>query len=84
MDWLNDMDMKISIKLYGDMKQYAPGDNNQFELIIEPGVTFKDILNLLTIPTAGYVSLANGRRIGSEYSFNEGDTLVLFPEISGG
>lgn len=76
--------MHIKIELYGGMKKYAPGDRNQFELTIEPEVTFKDLLSLFSIPCSGYVSLVNGRRIDKNFSFSEGDILVLFPEISGG
>jgi len=76
--------MKIIIKLYGDLKLYAPGDSNQFELVIKPGATFKDISDSLAIPNTDYVSLIDGRRISRQSCFNEGDTLVLFPEISGG
>ncbi len=76
--------MKINIKLYGDLKQYAPGDSNQFDLVIKPGATFKDISDLLAIPKTDYVFLVNGKRIDSAFCFNEQDTLVLFPEVSGG
>lgn len=76
--------MRIKVKLYGDLKIYAPGDSNQFELIIDPGATFEDILKNLSISKDDYVSLVNGRRINKQSCFNEGDILVLFPEISGG
>jgi sulfur carrier protein ThiS len=76
--------MYINIKLYGDMKRYAPGDQNEFELLIGPGATFQDILKQFSIQGKGYVCLVNGRRIDQAYIFNDKDTLVLFPEISGG
>lgn len=76
--------MHIKIELYGDMKKYAPGDKTQFKLTIAPGATFKDLLSLFSIPDTGYVALVNGRRIDKDFSFAEGDILVLFPEISGG
>ncbi len=76
--------MKISVKLYGDMAQYAPGENDQFILTIEPGSSLQNILKHLAIPASGYVSLINGRRVDSAYCFQNGDTLVLFPELCGG
>ena len=66
------------------MKKYAPGDSNEFKLMIKPGATFKDITNLLAIPNTEYVSLVNGRRIDGVFCFKEEDTLVLFPAVSGG
>ena len=76
--------MLINVKLYGELKIYAPGEKNQFEMIIAPGATLEDVFRIFSIPNNRYVSLVNGRRIYKESCLNEGDTLVLFPEISGG
>lgn len=76
--------MDITVKLYGDMKQYAPGDSNQFALALEPGALLQDVVEQLSISVSGSVVLVNGRRINSQYCFQNQDTLVIFPEISGG
>ncbi len=76
--------MKISIKLYGDFKKYAVDGKTQFELTVDTGSTFQDILTILSISEKGYMSLVNGRRIDREFCFSERDVLVLFPEITGG
>ena len=76
--------MRISIKLYGDMKKYAAGKSNLFELVIEPGANFKEILKVLDIADDNFVFLVNGRRIEETYHFKKGDILVMFPKISDG
>lgn len=76
--------MEIEIRLYGEMKQYAPGDTTQFKMSIEPGASLQGVIGRLAIPESGYVLLVNGRRVNASYCFKDNDTLVLFPEICGG
>jgi len=76
--------MYINIKLYGDLKTHAPGDKNQFKMIIDQGATLEDIFRLFAISEENCVSLINGRRVNKEVPFKEKDTLVLFPQICGG
>ena len=76
--------MDITVKLYGDMKQYAPGDSNQFTLTLELRTELQDVMKQLSIPVSGSVVLVNGRRVDPEYCFQSQDKLVIFPEISGG
>jgi sulfur carrier protein ThiS len=76
--------MRITVKLYGDFKRYAPGDRTGFELTLEPGATVGDILKTLSIPEDHHVSLINGQRANPKSRFESGDTLVLFPPVYGG
>ena len=76
--------MRIDVKLYGDLKKYAPGDQTNFVLTLTPGATLGDVLKLLSIPEDRPVSLINGRRATQSARFEGGDTLVVFPAITGG
>lgn len=76
--------MRINVKLYGEFKRHAPGDQNDFMLKIEPGTTLADVLDTLSIAPDFHVALVNGRRVSKEATFKRGDILVLFPAISGG
>jgi molybdopterin converting factor small subunit len=76
--------MRIEIKLYGDLKKHAPGDQNPFALTVEPGTTLGDIHDKLAIPQEFQVSLINGRPANRKTPMNAGDTLVVFPPIAGG
>ena len=76
--------MRITVKLYGDLKRHAPGDRTEFELNLNPGATIADVLRMLSIPQDHYVSLVNGRRAFQASRFENDDTLVLFPPVYGG
>ncbi len=76
--------MRINVKLYGGMKRHAPGKNNEFEMRLKPGDTLADAMNRLSVSEGHYVSLINGKRAIPSTVFKNGDTLVLFPPVSGG
>jgi molybdopterin converting factor small subunit len=76
--------MQIFVKLYGDLKRHAPGDQPHFTLSLDPGATLEDIHMMLAIPKGRHVSLINGRRSSTDATVADGDTLVLLPPISGG
>lgn len=76
--------MHIDVKLYGELKKYAPGDKTAFVLTLKSGATLQDVLNRLCIPDEHHVALINGRRAHPMTRFAGGDTLVMFPPISGG
>lgn len=81
---MTDQTVEITIKLYGDAVKFAPGENSQFSLMIEPGASLRNVLNQIKIPASGHVVLVDGRRVGSTYCFHHGDTMVLFPALCGG
>ena len=76
--------MQIEVKLYGDLKKFAPGRQTNFVLTLNSGATLGDVLKILSIPMECCVSLINGRRATIEAPVKAGDILVLFPPISGG
>ncbi|MGD8845904.1 MAG: MoaD/ThiS family protein [Desulfobacteraceae bacterium] len=76
--------MRIVIKLFGELKMHAPGDQSQFALTVPRGTTLGDIHERLAIPEHGHVCLINGRRAHGDFRFEEGDTLVMFPPLAGG
>jgi hypothetical protein len=77
--------MQITVKLYGNLKAYAPDGSTQFELELVPGASLEDALLHLAIPyDESSVFLINGRRASKPSIFHNSDILVIFPEISGG
>lgn len=76
--------MQIDVKLYGDIKKYAPGDQTNFKLSLDPGATLADALAVLNIPEGIHVSLVNGRRVPQNTPLENGSVLVSFPIVSGG
>jgi molybdopterin converting factor small subunit len=78
------MNIEINVRLYGEFKKHAPGDQTDFMLVLEPGAILGDVLGKLAIPEDAHVALVNGRRIADDFQFENGVTLVLFPPVSGG
>ncbi len=76
--------MRIDIKLYGDLKKYAPSGLSQFSMTVPPGTTLAAIHAALAIPGDSHISLINGRRADQKIAVEEGDTIVLMPPIAGG
>jgi molybdopterin converting factor small subunit len=76
--------MQIDVKLYGDLKKFAPGKQTNFVLTLNSGATLGDVLKVVSIPTDRCVSLINGQRATAEAVIADGDIVVLFPPISGG
>ena len=76
--------MVINIKLYGSLKRHAPGEGNEFAMTLSPGAKLADVIKKLSIPADKCVSLINGKRAIPSTLFKDGDTLVLFPPVSGG
>ena len=75
---------QIEVRLYGDLKKYAPGDQTTFILNLDPGATLADVLAGLNVPDGIHVSLVNGRRVPKDIPLQGGAVLVLFPVVSGG
>lgn len=77
--------MRIRVKLYGEMKQFAPGKESQFDLTLLPGVPLADALEILGIPRdSPHTVLVNGRRVKKSTGLKENDILVIFPQLCGG
>jgi len=77
--------MRICIKLYSDFKRYAPDGKDLFDLILPPGATLLHCFERLGIPRENApTALINSRRAALDSRFEEGDTLVIFPQICGG
>jgi len=77
--------MEVNVKLYSEMKRFAPGKQTDFRLNIAFGETVGDVLTHLKIPsTIQRVVLLNGKRVNESTLLDEQSTLALFPPISGG
>jgi hypothetical protein len=73
-----------SPRLCSDLKKYAPDDQTNCKLSLDPGVSLGDIHKMLSIQKGDHVSLINGQRAAPYELFKDGDTLVRLPPISGG
>ena len=76
--------MQINVQLYGSLKSYAPDGKTNFDLELTLDTTLEEILSHLNIPYSNHVFLINGKRTDKCSVSQDGDKLVMFPEISGG
>ena len=76
---------RITIKLFSTLGRFARGGKTEFDLPWSAGMKARDILDILKIPdTAERVILVNGHYSEPDKEICAGDTIVLFPPITGG
>ena len=77
--------MRIEVKLYSELKRFAPGDSNVFSIGLPPGATVQPLLEKLKVP--GEVPrfiMVDGRRSEEESPLADGCTVVMFTPGDGG
>ena len=77
--------MRIRITLLGELKRFAPGDEEEFELDLEPGTEVGGLIRQLGIdPGRSKIVLLNGRPVQREHILSDSDQLTLLPAVEGG
>ncbi len=82
---VNGQKMLVHVKLYSELKRYAPGENNVFMLEYPPESTVRDLLDTLEITEeVPRFILIDGMLSDEESPLTEGCTVVLFTPVCGG
>lgn len=78
--------MRVAIKLYSEMKRFAPGDTNEFSLELPSGATVAQVFDALGIDDyiPRFVLVDGMLRNEPEFPLADGCTIVMFPPVSGG
>jgi molybdopterin converting factor small subunit len=77
--------MLVHVKLYSELKRYAPGEENVFMLEFPPESTTRDLLQTLTISAeVPRFILIDGVLSDEKSPLTEGCTVVLFTPVCGG
>lgn len=79
--------MEIEIKLFSYLAKLLPpgSQNNTAKINVKEGVTVEDLLDLLNIPNdTTNVVLVNRKYQDRKTKLNDGDTVTVFPPITGG
>lgn len=79
--------MHVTVKLYATLRRYRPEQPRGAALPIEvpSGATVSQVIERLGIPDAApLVAMVNNAVRTVDYVLAEGDTLSLFPPVSGG
>ncbi len=77
--------MRIRVKLFDAFKRFAPGDAADFTMSQPSDASVEQLLSDLGVPaTLPRILLVNGRRSDPATPLRDGDTVVIFPPVSGG
>ena len=77
--------MLVNVKLYSELKRYAPGDDNVFMLEYPPESTARDLLDTLEISEEVPRSIVIDGMLSDENApLSEGCTVVLYTPVCGG
>ena len=73
----------IQLKLFAALTPMSPKDANQ--LPIRPGISVKDLLDGLNIPTAkAHLIFINGVKQSLDTRLQGGERVGIFPPVAGG
>jgi len=77
--------MLLEVKLYSELKRYAPEEGNEFILELSSGATATDLLNALKIPEEiPRTMLVDGMISQEDTLLTDGCTVVFFTPLCGG
>jgi len=77
--------MKIEVRLFATLRQYAPGGRDPSVCELAEGSRVAQVLEKLSVPEeAAKVILVNGRQSDEGGLLHDGDRLVIFPPVAGG
>lgn len=77
--------MKVQIRLFAGLKQYAPAGNKIFQIELASPTTVSRVLEILQFPpTLKPVILVNGYHADERTRLFDGDMVSLFQPVAGG
>ncbi len=77
--------MFITVKLYGNLKRYAPGKTESAQVEVGDGTTIRGLLERLGVPDKRvWMSAINDKVIDDSSELHDGDVLEVFEPVGGG
>ncbi len=77
--------MQIALKLYGNLKLYAPDKRESALVEIKSGTTIRSLLLRLGVPdTQVWMSAINDQVVDDSSELYDGDVLEVFEPVGGG
>ncbi len=77
--------MRITAKLYGNLRRYLPTKKETEELDVEPGTTVTALLERLEVPDSEvWMCAVNDTVLPPTAVLKEGDLLEVFEPVGGG
>ncbi len=77
--------MLITLKLYGNLKLYAPSKTESAQVEIGDGTTIRRLLERLGVPDQRvWMSAINDKVVDDSSELHDGDLLEVFEPVGGG
>lgn len=77
--------MRITVKLFTELRRYAPNDHGSFELDLPPESSVDMILDRLGVPPDLDLVISIGGELADRQTrLADGDTVVIFTPAEGG
>jgi len=77
--------MRVTVKLYGNLKKYSPQKNEDTRMELEAGMTIRALLARLAVPDSNvWMSAVNDLVVDDSTALREGDVLEVFEPVGGG
>ena len=79
------MFMKIKVEFFAYLANYSPTGEKRITLILNDGVTLRDLCHMLKIPRkVEKICLINGAFHPEDKELEQGDIVSLYPMVDGG
>ncbi len=77
--------MKVRVRCFTGMQQYAPGGRGDFEMALPAGSSARQLLEALGVPPdlEPFVAV-NGGKVALDHLLQDGDDVVMFRQMEGG
>ncbi len=77
--------MQITLRLYGNLRRYAPDKQDRTSIEIGEGTTIASLLQSLGVPDNGWwMAAVNDQVIGADTVLHAQDLLEVFDPVGGG
>ncbi len=77
--------MHITLRLYGNLRRYAPGGTDRAALELADGLTIRALLQSLGVPENDWwMSAVNDRVVDADSVLHEGELVEIFEPVGGG
>lgn len=77
--------MRITVRLYGNLKKYSPQKKEDTQVEIESGTTIRALLARLGVPDSNvWMNAVNDQVVADSTALRDGDVLEVFEPVGGG
>ncbi len=77
--------MCITLRLYGNLRRYAPDKRDRSEFTLDTGMTIRSVLESLGVPeNSWWMAAVTDQVVEPDTELHEGDLLEVFDPVGGG